>query len=71
MILGAKGERDGVNAEYKYIEIVYGASKGGAWKPVKQALLSDKGKHFDALEIDVGGRHQTFYFDITDYFGKF
>src|SRR6185503_8442521 len=45
VILGAKGESDGVAAEYKYLELVYGP-KGSAWRPRKQALLSGKGRHF-------------------------
>jgi hypothetical protein len=70
VILGAKGETDGVASEHKYLELVYGP-RGRAWKVVQQSLLSHNGKHLDALQIDVGGRTQTLYFDITDYFGKF
>ena len=70
IILGAKGEREGVDAEYRYLEILYGP-QGRTWKMVKQSLLAHNKRHFDAVEIDLGGRTQTFYFDITDYFGKF
>jgi hypothetical protein len=37
---------------------------------VMQALHSDKGRRYDSLEIERGGKTETYWFDITDYFGK-
>jgi hypothetical protein len=69
-VMGAKGESDGVAAEYQYLELAYGK---GAWKPRGQSLLELDGKKIDQLDLDrVGGSgSMTLYFDITDYFGKF
>jgi hypothetical protein len=70
VILGAQGERDGVAAEYGYIEQLYGP-RGAAWQMNQQSLLEKNGHSFDELEIDHAGKSESFFFDITDYFGKF
>ena len=68
-IVGAKGEREGVSAEYQYLDIVFGK---GTWKTNDQALLSLNGKKVDQLDIThLAGGKRSVYFDITDYFGKF
>ena len=69
VILGAQGERDGVAAEYSYIEQLYGP-RGAAWQTNSQSLLEKNGHSYDELEVDHGGKTESFYFDITDYFGK-
>ncbi len=70
LILGAKGERDGVDSEYQYLDLLYGPRPAG-WTMVKQSLLEDADRSYDALEIERAGKSRTVYFDITDYFGKF
>lgn len=71
VIRGAKGESDGVAAEYKYLEMVYGP-KGQGHDVRGQALLENGGRSFDKLDVDLkDGRSIAVFFDITDYFGKF
>jgi hypothetical protein len=69
VILGAKGERDGTAAEYKYLDLlmpdVSHTVRG-------QALLEDNGRSYDRLDVEMaGGKSMNVFFDITDYFGKF
>jgi hypothetical protein len=70
VILGAKGERDGVDSEYQYLEMMYGP-RGDTWNLVQQSLLDENGKKYDRLDIKRAGGQEAVYFDITDYFGKF
>lgn len=71
VIRGAKGEGDGVAAEYKYLEMLYGP-KGQGHNVRGQALLENGARSFDKLDVDLkDGRSISVYFDITDYFGKF
>lgn len=67
-ILGAKGEQDGVAAEYQYLDAVFGK---GSWKPKGQSLLEEDGRKIDAIDFVRDGHDDTLYFDISDYFGKF
>ena len=68
-IVGAHSEGDGVPAEYEYLNVLYGKGK---WKPGKQALLGDGGKNIDELDItDPSGQQISYFFDISDFFGKF
>jgi hypothetical protein len=70
IVLGAKGEQDGVDSEYQYLDLLYGPRPTG-WTMIQQSLLGDMGQNYDALEIERSGKRQAVYFDITDYFGKF
>ena len=70
VIQGAHGETDGVAAEYKYLDDLYGP-RGQGYVVQSQSLLEDAGKSFDRLDIQVNGQPTAVYFDITDYFGKF
>ncbi len=69
VIEGAKGETDGTEAEYWYLEKVWGP-RGQRWTLQQQSLLGDQGRHFDALEIVRDGKTETIYFDISAHFGK-
>jgi hypothetical protein len=69
VIEGAKGEMDGVRSEYQYLEMLLGQPKV-AWTMVQQALLQKDGKKYDRLDVDHGGKKESYYFDITGYFGK-
>ena len=68
VILGAKGERDGVAAEYSYVEKHLGLSRNDV---VSQSLLDKNGRSFDMLQLKTAQGSRQLYFDITDYFGKF
>jgi hypothetical protein len=70
LIHGAHGEVDGAASEYQYIALLYGP-QGQHWRTKQQSLLNDKGRQFDELEIDHDGKAESFFFDITEYFGKF
>ncbi len=67
-IMGAKGESDGVAAEYQYLDLALGK---GNWKIEGQALLRVDGARVDELDITTSEGKKSVYFDITDYFGKF
>ncbi len=67
-IMGAKGESDGVAAEYQYLDLALGK---GTWKTEGQALLQVNGAKIDEVDITTSEGKKSVYFDITDYFGKF
>jgi len=69
-VVGAKGERDGVESEYWYLQQVYGSRESGTWQFVGQSLLHVSGKAYDHLDIVVGGRRTSVFFDISEFFGK-
>jgi hypothetical protein len=70
VIEGAQGERDGVHSEYQYLDMLLGP-QGAAWQMVQQSLFEDKGRSYDLLEIRHNGKAESYWFDITGYFGKF
>jgi len=72
VILNAKNSRDGIVAEYQYIEKKLG-EKFIYWKPLGQALLHKNGKNYDVINVQItaNGKELAYYFDITDFFGKF
>ena len=71
VILGAKGEGDGVASEYICLAAVYGP-QNGTWTLTSQSLLEDGGKSYDLMEVQLkSGKTTKVFFDITDYFGKF
>jgi hypothetical protein len=69
VIEGAANESEGVGAEYAYLSLVFGP-QGSGWNLVSQSLLEDKGRAYDAMEIETRGATETYYFDITSFFGK-
>ena len=58
-------ETDGVGAEYAYIRAHFPGCKPGM-----QALLSDKGKQYDSIQLTGPGCIGAVFFDITAWFGK-
>jgi hypothetical protein len=69
-ILGAQNTFDGIEAEYKYISRIYG-KENEDWRLLIQALLIDKNKQFDHLEILLkSGEKVEFYFDVSDFLGR-
>ena len=72
VIKNAQNERNGVAAEYDYIAKKHG-QKFTSWKPLGQSTSSASGKMFDVIDIITipGNEKLTYYFDITNFFGKF
>jgi hypothetical protein len=66
VVIQAPDESTGVAAEYQWIADRFpGYTRGG------QALLNKDGRFYDTLDITTSsGEHKTFYFDITNFFGK-
>ena len=62
---GVQHETDGVAAEYAYIRANFPGCKPGT-----QALLSDKGKQYDSIQLSGSGCTEAVFFDITPWFGK-
>ena len=62
----------GVHAEYEYVASKHGA-RGVDWELETQSLLNHEGKYYDALHIKMmkDGEEFTYYFDISNFFGKF
>lgn len=72
VIANAGDERTGVAAEYAYIAKQHGV-KFTNWRPVGQSTSSNNGKKFDVIDIITipDSKKITYFFDITDFFGKF
>ena len=61
----------GIMAEYKFIEDRCGVQNQD-WKLIGQFKLSEDGRDFDMITIETKDCiRKSFYFDITDFFGKF
>ena len=68
---GAKGEREGVAAEYIYISNEKGV-RNRDWKLTAQSELVENKKEYDYLNIQSlkDSSVTDFYFDITGFYGK-
>jgi hypothetical protein len=66
VIEGASGSSDGVASEYDWIA----KNRPGA-RVLGQALVQDGDKIYDFLTLEVDGRAEDLYFDITGFFGNF
>jgi hypothetical protein len=64
-ILGAKDNQDGIDAEYNFIEELF-----GEYELVLQSFLQEENKCYDQLEIKSVAGNYIFWFDITDFYGK-
>ena len=70
IILGAKDETEGVDAEYNWLEEKYG-EENVEWEMVDQTLLDEGDKQFDLLKIKFSnGNTKEFWFEITGFYGK-
>lgn len=70
IIEGVKNNFEGISAEYQYLNKVLGI-RNKDWRLVKQSLVMKENKAFDVLEIELAnGERKTYYFDITNFFGK-
>lgn len=71
IILQAQDEQEGVQAEYIYLSEKIG-KKNVDWELISQSLLSHNGRFYDKLNIKLpNGSEKDFYFDISDFFGKY
>ena len=72
VIKNAGNERNGVASEYAYISKKYG-QRFRDWRPAEQSVTTDKGKKYDIIHIETipYNLKLIFYFDITDFYGKF
>ena len=70
IILGAKDEAQGVDAEYIWIEERFG-KQNIKWEMNDQELIDEGDKQYDILRIKFpDGKIEEFWFDITDFYGK-
>jgi hypothetical protein len=71
VVIHAPNEEVGVAAEYDYVSAIYGRPHID-WERPFQALVEQGGRKFDQLAvIDLSDNsHHSFYFDITEFFGK-
>ena len=61
----------GIGAERAYISQVLG-KEGVDWHLELQSLYEDGGKQYDAMKVEkADGEVVTFYFDISEFFGKY
>ena len=70
IILGAKNEMEGVDAEYNWLEERFG-KQNISWEMNDQQFIDEGDKQFDVLRIKFrDGKIEEFWFDITDFYGK-
>ena len=70
-ITGAKTAPVGIAAEYEYVTSQLGVQNVD-WGLVQQSLYHNEEGDFDVLEVETKeGDAKTFYFNITDFFGKY
>ena len=69
VILGAKDNQEGIDAEYEIISEMLG-ERFIDWELVRQTLIQEEDKSYDQIEIKSGDDQFVIWFDITDFFGK-
>ena len=70
IIIGAKNEMEGVDAEYNWLEEKFGKQNIN-WEMNDQQFIDEGEKQFDVLRIKFrDGKIEEFWFDITDFYGK-
>jgi hypothetical protein len=68
LVKGAAGEGDGVAAEYAWLR--QHLPEGS--RPLGQGLLNQGERAYDCITVALpDGRQQSFYFDITEFFGHY
>ena len=65
VILGAKDNKEGIDAEYNFIEELF-----DEYELVLQTFLQEENKCYDQLEIKSSDDRFVIWFNITDFFGK-
>ena len=71
VIKNAQNERNGLASEYAFIAKAHG-EKFKDWKPIGQSTNTKDGKKIDSIKVQLTADNQTitYYFDITDFYGK-
>ena len=70
IILGAKDETEGVDAEYIWLEQKYGKAEVD-WEMNNQELIVEGNTQYDALGIKFpSGELKEFWFNISDFYGN-
>jgi len=70
VVLDVENGREGIRAEYEYIEKKFGR-RGIDWNLEMQYLLQENEMAYDQIEIRLSdGSIETIYFNITFFFGK-
>jgi hypothetical protein len=71
VIKNAENERNGIAAEYSFIAKTYG-QKFKDWKPIGQSTIVKENRKLDLINIETIPKKETisFYFDITEFYGK-
>lgn len=72
IIRNAENSMDGIASEYAYIAKIHG-EKFKDWKPVSQSLVNKDDKKIDVINIEIIAKEEklVYYFDITEFYGKF
>ncbi len=66
VVIKAADELTGIRAEYDWI-----AARYPGFRRDRQAVLNSGGRLYDAIDVTTAaGEHKTFYFDVTQFFGK-
>jgi hypothetical protein len=67
IILGPSNEREGVDAEFNYIERKY-----GYFEIESQTFLDEGDKKYDIINISyaLNEKKKELWFDITDFYGR-
>ena len=69
-IIGARGEFDGVDAEYRFLYLIFSIIKKD-WTVLQQELYVEGDRAYDRLVVeDEDGKVSEVWFDISDFFGK-
>jgi predicted RNA-binding protein associated with RNAse of E/G family len=72
VIIYANNTMEGISLEYQFVGKKEG-QRGVDWNLVQQSLQHDNDKDYDVLVIKLNksNEEKTYYFDITNFFGKF
>ena len=71
IIINANTTTKGVRAEYDFISSKCG-QRDLDWTFESQMALRSNGRHYDYIKVKLkNGDKKSFYFDITQFYGKF
>jgi len=70
VILNTRSGIAGVAAESQFIADQCG-TRNKDWKKKEQALVSENGKHYDVVTVELSdGKTRVFHFDISQFCGR-
>jgi hypothetical protein len=70
IIINAPSDKLGVDAEYEYLESIYGEQNVN-WRLDEQKLFIKDDKYYDVLIIELRNNQLlTFWFDINSFYGR-